>query len=227
MSREPGRLSRRDVLQHAAALGTALVAAPRVVLAQTAKLSLTPEQIMGPFYPVMKPLDRDADLTMLKGKPGRAQGKILNVMGRVLNGAGEPVAGAQIEIWQANAVGRYDHPRDLNPAALDPNFQGYAIIKTDKDGRYRYKTIKPAAYPINPMNPDTIRPPHIHIDVAGMKERLVTQMYFPDEPHNQQDPLFKELGKAQAAAIARVVPTTKEFEPDSLVMMWDIVLDKG
>ncbi len=99
-------------------------------------------------------------------------------MGRVLNAGGEPVSGARIEIWQANAHGRYAHPADDNPAPLDPNFQGYAKLLTDADGRYRFKTIKPSAYPAGAF----MRPAHIHFDVTGKLDRLVTQMYFPDDP---------------------------------------------
>lgn len=196
-------------------------------LAQTGALKLTPEQIMGPFYPVLRPLDRDSDLTRIVGKRGHAQGQIIHLMGRVLNSKGEPVRGARLEIWQANAKGRYAHPGDINPAPLDPNFQGYGVQVTDAEGRYRFKSIKPAAYPINPINPNAIRPPHIHFDVTGKKGRLVTQMYFPGEPLNESDIIFKELGPDRDAAIAKVLPPGKEFEPDSLMVVWDIVLDRG
>jgi protocatechuate 3,4-dioxygenase beta subunit len=218
--------TRRELLGAAAGLGGLALSGPGIALAQSLG-QVTPEQIMGPFYPVIKPLDKDADLTVVKGKAGRARGHVIHVMGRVLNAKGEPVRGARLELWQANSVGRYDHPRDVNPAPLDPNFQGYAVLTTDREGRYRFKSIKPAAYPVNPMNPGTIRPPHIHFDVAGQRERVVTQMYFPNEPHNEGDPIFKELGESQGAAIGRVLPPTKDLEPDSLLVMWDVILEKG
>ena len=83
------------------------------VLAQEVKRQPTPEQVMGPFYPVLKPLDEDADLTTIRGKRGHAQGKVIHLMGRVLNSRGEPVRGAKLEIWQANTQGRYAHPADI------------------------------------------------------------------------------------------------------------------
>ncbi|MGH9960141.1 MAG: protocatechuate 3,4-dioxygenase, partial [Pyrinomonadaceae bacterium] len=140
---------------------------------------------------------------------------------------GVPVRCAKIEVWQAITVGRYAHPTDINPAPLDPNFQGFGVQTTDAQGRYRFKTIKPGAYPINPVNPGNVRPPHIHFDVTGTKDRLVTQMYFPDEPLNENDILFKELGSSKDAAIGKVLSPTKELEPDSLLINWDIILEKG
>ena len=224
----PKHFSRREMLEMAAALGGLAMAHPiSSVIAQEAKRQLTPEQIMGPFYPIIRPLDHDMDLTVVKGKRGRAQGKLLHLTGRVLNSKGEPVRGAKVELWQANTHGRYAHPTDINPAPLDPNFQGYGVQITDAEGRYRFKTIKPAAYPINPVNPSNVRPPHIHFDVLGRKDRLVTQMYFPDEPLNEKDGIFNELGSSKDAAIGKALPLTKELEPDSLLINWDIILEKG
>lgn len=220
--------SRREVLEMAASLGCLAVTHPlNLAFAQDVKRAPTPEQSMGPFYPVIRPLDHDMDLTVLKGKRGRAQGKVIHLTGRVLNSNGEPVRGARVEIWQANANGRYAHPADLNTAPLDPSFQGFGVQVTDAEGRYRFKTIKPGAYPINPANPDNARPPHVHFDILGRKDRLVTQMYFPDEPLNEQDGIFRSLGSSKDAAIARVLPPTRELEPDSLLLNWDIVLEKG
>ena len=220
--------SRREMLEMAAALGCLAITHPlRSVFAQEVKRQLTPEQIMGPFYPITRPLDHDMDLTVIKGKRGHAQGKVIHLTGRVLNSQGEPVRGAKIELWQANTHGRYAHPTDINPAPLDPNFQGYGLQITDSEGRYRFKTIKPGAYPINPVNPVNVRPPHIHFDVLGRNDRLVTQMYFPDEPLNEKDGIFRELGSSKDAAIGKVLPPNKELEPDSLLINWDIILEKG
>jgi protocatechuate 3,4-dioxygenase beta subunit len=144
-----GDLDRREILKMSAILGLASVASTRLAIAQMA-VQRTPEQILGPYYP-MKTLDQNADLTRLPGRPGRAAGHVLNVTGRVLNRKGEPVRNAKIEIWQANAHGRYTHPSDPNPAPLDPNFEGSASLTTDSDGRYRFTTIKPAAYPAGPQ----------------------------------------------------------------------------
>jgi len=224
----PKNFSRREVLEMAAALGCLAVTQPlRSVFAQEVRRQLTPEQIMGPFYPIIRPLDHDMDLTVLKGKRGRAQGQLIHLIGRVLNSRGEPVRGAKVEIWQANTHGRYAHPTDISTAPLDPNFQGFGVQTTDAEGRYRFKTIKPGPYPVNPVNPVEVRPPHIHFDVLGTKDRLVTQMYFPDEPLNEKDVLFKELGSSKGAAVGKVLPHTKELEPDSLLINWDIILEKG
>lgn len=221
-------ISRRQILKMAFALGgVALTQRASSVLGQSVNRQLTPKQTMGPFYPMVRPLDHDADLTLIKGKAGQAQGTVIHVMGRVLDGRGNPVRGAQVELWQANTHGRYDHPRDINPAPLDPNFQGYGTQLTDAEGRYRFKTIKPGAYPENPTNPNNQRPPHIHFDITDKKQRLVTQMYFPNEPLNETDSIFRRLGSFRDAAICKILPPTKELEPDSLIALWDIVLAEG
>jgi protocatechuate 3,4-dioxygenase beta subunit len=224
----PKHFSRREMLEMAAALGSLAITQPfNSVLAQGLKRETTPMQTMGPFYPIMRPLDHDMDLTVIKGKRGHAQGKLVHLTGRVLNSKGEPIRGAKIEVWQANTHGRYAHPTDINPAPLDPNFQGFGTQITDAEGRYRFKTIKPGAYPINPVNPGNVRPPHIHFDVLGKKDRLVTQMYFPNEPLNEGDIIFKELGPGQDAAIGKVLPPTKDLESESLLIHWDIILEMG
>jgi protocatechuate 3,4-dioxygenase beta subunit len=133
---------------------------------------------LGPFYPAEKPMEEDTDLTRLAGHSMRAKGQVIEVAGRVLGSDGKPVAGAKLEIWQANAAGRYSHYGDHHPLPLDENFQGYANLSADGEGRYRFLTVKPGAYPAS----DTLRSPHIHFDVTGRYDRIVTQMYFPGEP---------------------------------------------
>ena len=220
----PQKPTRRDALEKIAAAGALTLIDPGLFFAQGQNLSLTPEQIMGPFYPVIKTLERDADLTVVNGKRGKAQGQVIQLMGRVLNQKGTPIKGAKLELWQANTHGRYMHPGDVNPAPLDPNFQGFAVQTTDAEGRFRFKTIKPGAYPINAVNPTERRPPHIHFDVTGGNSRLVTQMYFPGDPLNDNDPLFRELGESKSAATGKVLPPTRDMEPDSLIVVWDIVV---
>ena len=188
-------------------------------------LKLTPGEILGPFYPVIKRVDQGADLTVMPGKSGRAAGELIHVMGRVLNTDGQPVRGARVELWQANAHGRYTHPSDKNPAPLDPNFEGFAVQTTDAEGRYRFKTIKPGAYPTNMAG--WVRPPHLHFEVTGKVNRLVTQMYFPGEPLNDKDLLLQNLRNNREGAIAKVLPPTADVEPESRLVVWDIVLDKG
>jgi protocatechuate 3,4-dioxygenase beta subunit len=182
----------------------------------------TPEQVTGPFYPAMKPPDQDADLTVIQGKPGKAKGQVIHLMGRVLNLKGEPIPGARVEIWQANTYGRYTHPGDTNPAPLDPNFEGYGVQTTDAEGRYRFKTIKPGAYP---AAQGWTRPPHIHFSVTTKTNHLITQLYFAGEPLNEKDELLTERVDKNSL-ILKLMPPTKDVEPDSLIAVWDIVLSQ-
>ena len=122
----------------------------------TPRLAITPPQIVGPFYPVTERPDLAANLARPSGSADEARGQLLYVRGRVLTRSGEPVPHARIEIWQANAAGKYRHPSDTNPAPLDPNFRGFAQLTTDVAGRYALRTIKPGRYP-TPEEPD-IRP---------------------------------------------------------------------
>jgi protocatechuate 3,4-dioxygenase, beta subunit len=217
-----GDLSRREILRMSATLGVASVASTRFAIAQTAE-QRTPEQILGPFYP-LKTLDQNADLTRVPGRPGRAEGLVLNVMGRVLNLKGEPVRNATVEIWQANAHGRYTHPSDHNLAPVDPNFEGSAILTTDHDGRYRFKTIKPAAYP---AGPNRMRPAHIHFQVSGRQDRLVTQMYFEGDPYNETDRFLQTAGQQMDLLITKLLPPAPEMEPESKLVVFDIMLYAG
>jgi len=214
-------LDRRVVLAMLAAVAASALAPARFAAAQTG-LQRTPGQILGPFYP-LKPLPATPDLTRVPGRSGRAQGQVLNVMGKVLNLSAEPVGNATVEIWQANTYGRYAHPSDTNPAPLDPNFEGSAILRTDSDGRYWFKTIKPAAYP---GGPNMMRPAHIHFQVTGREDKLVTQMYFAGDPYNTTDPFLNSAGRKELL-ITKLLDPTSEFEPDSKIVRFDIVLYKG
>src|SRR6266849_7632282 len=166
-------LGRRELLMMSAVIaGLGTVTATKAAGAAERELQRTPGQILGPFYP-LKELPQTADLTRVPGRPGRAEGQVLNVMGQVLNLAGEPVRNAKVEVWQANAHGRYTHPSDPNPAPLDPHFQGPAVLTTDAEGRYRFKNINPAAYP---AGPNRMRPEHINFQVSRRQDKIVTQM---------------------------------------------------
>ena len=212
---------RREIVRMSAALTCAtILSSSKRAVAET--LPRTPEQILGPFYP-LKELPQTSDLTRLPGRAGRANGQVLNVMGRVLNLAGEPVRNAKVEIWQANAYGRYTHPSDTNPAPLDPNFEGSAVLTTDAEGRYRFKTIKPAAYP---AGPNFMRPAHIHFQVSGRQDRLVTQMYFENDPYNDSDKFLNSAGRKELL-IKKLLDPAPEFEADSKVAVFDIVLFNG
>jgi protocatechuate 3,4-dioxygenase beta subunit len=123
------------------------------------------------------------------------------------------VNGALLELWQCNAAGRYAHPADIATAPLDPNFQGFAAIRTGASGEWRVRTIKPAGYD----SPIGWRTPHIHFDVRGKQFRLISQMYFSeDQKTNDKDELFKQLGKDGVTAMAQLQA------PDRY--RWDIVL---
>jgi protocatechuate 3,4-dioxygenase beta subunit len=215
-------LSRRQILTMATVAAGGLAVSERVALAQTMKR--TPGEILGPFYPVIKRVDQGADLTTVPGKAGRARGQVIHVIGRVFNAEGQPVRGARVELWQANAQGRYTHPSDTNPAPLDPNFEGFAVQSSDGEGRYRFKTIKPGAYPATST---WMRPPHLHFEITGKVNRVITQMYFPGEALNDKDILLQNIRANREGLIARVLPPTADVEPDSLIVVWDIVLDKG
>jgi hypothetical protein len=144
-------------------------------------------------------------------------------MGKVLNLSGEPVPNAKVEIWQANAHGRYTHPSDPNTAPLDPNFDGSALLVTDSEGRYRFTTIKPAAYP---RGPNAMRPAHIHFQVSGKQDRLVTQMYFEADPYNPTDPFLNSAGRKELL-IKKILEPAADLEAESKLVMFDIVLYKG
>src|SRR5580692_9895556 len=164
-----------------------------VMVAPTALLR-TPDQILGPFYPVQQQPVLTGDLT----RSGRAHGTVLHLSGHVLTAAGAPVPGARVEIWQANAAGRYAHPNDSNPTPLDPNFDGFAITTTDAQGHYAFKTVVPAAYP---AGPGRMRPPHIHFKVIGQREHLVTQMYFAGHEWNDRDPWLQSARRKEALIV--------------------------
>ena len=182
-------------------------------MAQTTGPMPTMDSQMGPFYPLGYSGEDDFDMTMLKGRPARALGEVIEVTGRVLDRYGNPMKNAAIEVWQANHVGRYDHANDQNPAPLDPNFQGVARLVTGNSGEWRIKTIKPQFYD----TPLGVRTPHIHFDVTGTAQKLVTQMYFPEETEaNARDFLYKDLGQSAPGLVAQ--------RPAPATYRWDIVL---
>jgi protocatechuate 3,4-dioxygenase beta subunit len=143
-----------------------------------------------------------ADLSRVAGRD--ALGERIIVAGRVTDDADRPVRHAMIELWQANAAGRYHHDRDVHDAPLDPNFRGAGRVFTDEDGRYRFVSIKPGAYPWR-NHANAWRPNHIHLSLFGASwgARLVTQMYFPGDPLLALDPIFQAV--PDPAARARLV----------------------
>jgi protocatechuate 3,4-dioxygenase beta subunit len=177
--------SRRTVAKQLGSIaGGAALLGPGIASA----LVKTPAQTEGPFYPPAPHAETDVDLTLLEGHTERAAGDTILVRGRVTDLAGEPLANARVDIWQTNHWGRYAHPGDRNPAPLDPNFQGIGIAHTDADGRYGFRTIRPAPYPLSAMGDSGMRPRHIHFKVTHENAgSLTTQMYFEGDPLIEDD----------------------------------------
>jgi protocatechuate 3,4-dioxygenase, beta subunit len=179
----------------------------------------------GPAYGRDPIEELDNDLTSQHS--GEALGERIIVTGRVLDGNGRPTRGSLIEIWQANAAGRYTHHLDRHPAPLDPNFSGAGRCLTDDEGRYRFVTIKPGAYPWKNHH-NAWRPAHIHLSLFGssFRSRLITQMYFPGDPLFEQDPIFQSVRdpKAQRRMISTFDLETTEPEW-ALGYKFDIVLE--
>jgi protocatechuate 3,4-dioxygenase, beta subunit len=219
--------SRREMLGMAMGVGglTVWPDAASVFASSPTEIVFTPSIILGPFYPQIKPSEQDDDLTVLAGRQNRAAGKLVYLTGRVSNLKGEPVSGARISIWQANTHGRYSHKSDQNPAPLDPDFQGFGFQTTDAEGRYRFKTIKPGPYPAPVVG---MRAPHIHFEVEAKYDRLITQMFFPNEPLNEQDHFLQFVkGPYREAVIARSAAPAIAIEADAISLAWDIVLLSG
>ncbi len=181
-------------------------------------------EITGPLLGAERVTAADADLTTRhRGEP---LGERIILAGRVLDSGGRPVPDTLIEIWQANASGRYAHGVDDHAAPLDPNFDGAGRCMTDSAGRYRFVTIKPGAYPWRNHH-NAWRPQHVHFSLFGraFTQRLITQMYFPGDPLFGQDPIFNSVPdpKARERMIARFDLATTEPEW-ALGYQWDIVL---
>lgn len=167
----------------------------------------------------------DADLTA--GHPGQPIGERIIVTGRLLDTAGTPLAGQLVEIWQANAAGRYNHQVDQHPAPIDPNFIGVGRCLTEPDGTYRFLTIKPGPYPWR-NHQNAWRPAHIHFSVFGtaFTQRLVTQMYFPGDPLFDLDPIYQSI--VDPVARTRLLASYDHdlTQPEYATgYRWDIVLN--
>ena len=215
--------SRREFLGY----GLGAVAAGGLIAgsARAATKNPTAPVTEGPFYPIHKQQDRDADLTRFDRSKARAKGELTLVEGTVTDEDGKPIADTLVDIWQANAAGRYHHERDPNPTPRDPNFQGWAQVLTDEKGRYRFLTVKPGAYPVDGS---WSRPPHIHFKVSkrGFHE-LTTQMFFDGEPLNDTDRLFLAVPEAERKSVVAELgkKMTKEGE-EALFCGFDIVLSR-
>jgi protocatechuate 3,4-dioxygenase, beta subunit len=199
---------------------TALRAPKRPLVSLPETLS----ELTGPVYGEDDVAAADSDLT--RQFDGEPLGERIIVTGRVLDGEGRPVRSALVELWQANAAGRYAHEVDQHPAPLDPNFGGAGRALTDGDGVYRFTTIKPGAYPWG-NHPNAWRPAHIHFSLFGraFTNRLVTQMYFPGDPLFDADPIFNSVRdpKARERLVSRLDWETTT-EAWALGYRFDIVL---
>ena len=185
----PSPARRRLVLATAATLAAPTWLTP--ALAQVSSLRPTPSQTEGPFYPVALPADSDFDL-LRNGQVDYRQGEPAWVEGVVTDTRGAPVSGAVVEIWQCDHTGRYHHPGDGNRA--DPAFQGFGQVSVGRDGRYRFRTLKPVPY--------SGRTPHIHVKVKlDQQTLLTTQLYVAGDPGNERDFLWRRLDERGRAAL--------------------------
>lgn len=183
-------IKRRNFLKNAA-LGSVAT----VLATNTHAKTITPSEVEGPFYPITPQKDKDADLTRVEGRDGTAKGEIIEISGQVFDQDGNPIEDVTIDLWQANSYGKYHHPHDDSDAPVDPNFQGWAILKSGKQGRFKLKTVLPGAYPLGAPQQRT---PHIHVKVSKLGfESLLTQIYFPDQPLNEKDGLFRRKTKEE------------------------------
>lgn len=207
--------SRRLWLERTLALGAAssTLLVTRAFAQPTAMqaLTLTPAQTEGPFYPVRDPKDADHDL-LRHGNLAYNKGKPAWVEGVVLDRAGKPLKGGVVEIWQCDEDGHYDHPRD--GSKMDAAFQGFGRVTLDADGRFKFRTIRPAPY--------VGRTPHIHAKVnLGRKELLTTQLYVESDPGNARDGLWRRMSEPARASVT--VPYVAV--PDGLRANYQIVVE--
>ena len=213
-------INRRHALK-ATIIGTAAsILHPQNTIAKSAP---TPADAEGPFYPIEQQKDKDFDLTQVQGHTEKAKGQIISISGRALDTDGNPLENVMVELWQANAAGRYAHPRDTSKAELDPHFQGWAIVPSGKNGEFNFKTIKPGAYP---AGKNWVRPPHIHFKASKFGfQPITTQMYFPEETKlNQTDGLLQRKSKAQQAMM---IAKLKQEDGRRNHYQYDLILAKA
>ncbi len=182
------------------------------------------DEVPGPVFGRVPVAETDHDLTRQHG--GEPLGERIVLSGRVLDGDGRPVPHTLVEVWQANAAGRYVDRGDQHPAPLDPNFTGAGRCLTDAGGRYRFVTIKPGAYPWRNHH-NAWRPAHVHFSLFGpeLGSRLVTQMYFPGDPLMALDPVLASIPDARGRERLVAAFDLDTTEPEwALGYRWDIVL---
>ena len=181
----------------------------------------TPDQILGPYYPTGASPVTTGDLTCTREGSGQALGEVIEITGTIRNLVSASIGGVRFFVWQANCFGRYDHPNDIgSKAPLDPNFEGFGEVRSATDGTYRLRTVKPGSYA---ALDGWTRAPHVHFEVHGRFERLVTQMYFPAEPLNETDRVLLS-SREPGLLIAKLLTSGLNR---SSVFQFDIVLARG
>jgi protocatechuate 3,4-dioxygenase beta subunit len=171
--------------------------------------------MLGPFYPVPTPEDAGADLFHRSATSPAPIAASIEITGRVLSVNGTPVRDALVEIWQANTVGRYVHVHDTSDNPLEPDFRGYGRDRTGDDGRYRFLTVVPGPY----HDGQEWRAPHVHFQVTGPTDRLITQLFFANEPMHRTDWLFQRSRRPHMLE-APLIPTPGGGRS----VTWDIFL---
>jgi protocatechuate 3,4-dioxygenase beta subunit len=192
-------------------------------LSDAPRLFPTGSSTIGPFFPAELAIGMN-DLTRRKPEGPVAQGQLVLLSGRVLQEGGRPVVNFLVEIWQADAKGRFDHPADRRNEEVDVNFAFWGRALTDAEGRYSFRTIKPGPVP---AADGAASAPHIAVTLlgSGLMRRLVTRMYFPDDPRNAADPLLRRIGDPAVASrlLARPHPQS-DTARDALALIFDVVL---
>jgi protocatechuate 3,4-dioxygenase beta subunit len=165
------------------------------------------------------------DMDLTRQSSGEPLGQRIVVSGRVIDEDGQPVRNSLLEVWQCNAAGRYFHSRDQHDAPLDPHFHGFGKMFSDGQGNYRFVTIKPGAYPWG-NHPNAWRPAHIHFSLFGnaYAQRLVTQMYFPDDPLFPYDPIYNSVPAQARGRLVSQFEMGLTVEGVALGFRFDIVL---
>jgi len=200
------KLARRHALAVLAA--TPLAPLP-AAFAQAGTGAPTPSQTLGPFYPrtaAERPKHTDPDLIVVEADHVMTKGTPLYLTGRVLTRGGQPIAQALVEIWQCDANSIYHHPDGGDQSHNDPTFQGYGQMRSEADGAFHFRTIRPVPYPG--------RTAHIHVRIqADGKGTLATQLYLPDEPANERDVIYRHLNPAERALVALNLKPTMSDHP--------------